>query len=431
VVNRAVVAIERDVPAIDVLQLADDLWNGRASVDTHHPLGSGAGDLVDVADGVRFWHSFSNATVVDAGVGLLLVDSGDPLFGPLLHERVRAWRADTPLHTAVFSHGHIDHVFGVGRFDEEAASRGWDRPTVHAQESLPARFDRYRLTAGYNGMVNRRQFGIDDLRWPTDYRYPDETYRGVRVLDLGDERVELHAARGETDDHTWTWLPKRRVLCCGDLFIWASPNAGNPQKVQRYAAEWAGALREMAELGAEVLLPGHGVPVVGAVRVRQALTDTAEFLESLHGQTVAMMNDGARLDEILHSVRPPAHLADRPYLQPVYDEPEFVVRNIWRLYGGWWDGNPASLKPAPDAALAREVVTLAGADAARVRVEALLGKGDEQSLRLAGHLAEWLWQADPGDDNVRGLRRRVFEARATTERSTMARGVFAWAARES
>jgi hypothetical protein len=49
-----------------------------------------------------------------------------------------------------------------------------------------------------------------------------------------------------------------------------------------------------------------------------------------------MMNEGATLAEILHTVRPPQELADRPNLQPVYDEPEFVVRNVWRLYGGWW-----------------------------------------------------------------------------------------------
>ena len=172
--------------------------------------------------------------------------------------------------------------------------------------------------------------------------------------------MELHHARGETDDHTWTWVPSARVLCCGDLFIWASPNAGNPQKVQRYPLEWASALREMVALEPEVLLPGHGFPVLGADRVRQALTDTAELLESLVEQTLALMNAGARLDEVLHTVAAPPHLLERPYLRPVYDEPEFVVRNVWRLYGGWWDGNPASLQPAPDAALAAELAALAG-----------------------------------------------------------------------
>jgi len=96
----------------------------------------------------------------------------------------------------------------------------------------------------------------------------------------------------------------------------------------------------MAARSAEVLVPGHGVPVIGAGRVRQALEDTAEWLETLERETVARMNAGATLEQILAEVRPPAHLVDRPYLQPVYDEPEFVVRNVWRLYGGWWDGVP-------------------------------------------------------------------------------------------
>src|SRR3954471_11189040 len=174
----------------DVIELADQLWTGATTVDVHHPLGSGEGGLVEVADGVRFWHGFSNATAVETDAGLVLVDTGDPLFGPLLHQRVREWRPDTRLHTAVFSHGHIDHVFGIGPFDAEAADTGRPPPVVHAQAELPARFDRYRLTAGYNAVVNRRQFGMDDLQWPTAYRYPDETYRGVRLIDVGDERVE-------------------------------------------------------------------------------------------------------------------------------------------------------------------------------------------------------------------------------------------------
>ena len=42
------------------------------------------------------------------------------------------------------------------------------------------------------------------------------------------------------------------MLHPGDLFIWAVPNAGNPQKVQRFASDWAAALREMAGCGAEL-----------------------------------------------------------------------------------------------------------------------------------------------------------------------------------
>src|SRR5260370_1032418 len=82
----------------------------------------------------------------------------------------------------------------------------------------------------------------------------------------------------------------------------AAPNAGNPQKAQRYAREWADALRIMAKSGAEVLRPGHGVPVFGLTRVRQMMLDTAEYLQGLYDQTVAMMNQGARLDQIVETV---------------------------------------------------------------------------------------------------------------------------------
>jgi alkyl sulfatase BDS1-like metallo-beta-lactamase superfamily hydrolase len=421
-------------PALDALELSDQLWNGTLTTSDRHPLG-GSGDLTEVGDGVAFVNALANVSAFHTGVGLALVDTGSEFMAGLVHQSLRRWSRER-LDTAVYSHGHVDHVFGVPVFEEEARSEGWEPPTVVAHEDLPARFDRYVLTAGYNAVINQRQFQVPGLKWPTVYRYPDRTYRDRLDLDIGGLRMELHHARGETDDHTWTWVPERGVLCSGDLFIWASPNAGNPQKVQRYAREWAVALREMADLGAEVLLPGHGVPVAGADRVRLALSETAELLEHLHDQTVALMNQGARLDEIVHSVRAPAHLLDRPYLRPVYDEPEFIVRNIWRLYGGWYDGNPAHLKPAAEAGLASELAELAGganrlADRAAALAASAVGEGADQALRLAGHLAELAALAAPEDREIHRVRAEVFGRRAAVEASTMSKGVFSWAVAES
>jgi alkyl sulfatase BDS1-like metallo-beta-lactamase superfamily hydrolase len=410
-----------------ILDLADRLWTGEVDIVDAFPVGH-AGPIEEVAPGVAFLPSFANVTALSSEDGLVLVDTGALPLARRMHDEVRRWSSDR-LNTAVYSHGHIDHVFGVAAFDEEATANGWPAPVVVAHEALPARFDRYVLTAGYNTQINRRQFQIPGLNWPTEYRYPDRTYRDRLELEVGGLRAELHHARGETDDHTWTWFPEQRLVCCGDLFIWASPNAGNPQKVQRYPREWAAALREIIALGPELLLPGHGYPVVGADRVRRALTETAELLDSLHDQAVALMNEGARLDEVLHTVRAPQHLLDRPYLKPIYDEPEFVVRNVWRLYGGWYDGNPAHLKPAPEAALAAELAQLAGgagrlADRARALAEA-------GELRTAGHLVEMAALAAPDDPAVHAARAEVFERRVATEASLMSKGIFAWAAAES
>ncbi len=411
----------------DLLELADQLWTGERDIADHHPIMQW-GDLAEVGARTAFVAAFANVSAFSTDDGLVLVDTGSSFLAQQVHDTLRTWNGDA-LHTAVFTHGHIDHCFGVEHYDADNAASGAAPPRVVAHEAITARFDRYRMTAGYNGAINRRQFQLPAFEWPVDYRYPDETYRDAMTLDVGGERFELHHARGETDDHTWVWIPARRTLCCGDLFIWASPNCGNPQKVQRYALDWATALRQMAELGAETLLPGHGLPIIGVDRVRTSLLDAAALLQTLHDQTVASMNAGATLDEVLRGIDYPDDLLAKPYLRPVYDEPEFVVRNVWRLYGGWYDGNPARLKPAPDADVAREVAALAGGAAhLAARARALISEGD---LRLAGHLAQLAGLAAPDDAAVQLVRAEVYEARAAAEPSTMAKGIFSAAAADS
>ena len=282
---------------------------------------------------------------------------------------------------------------GLGPFVDEAKERELAPVQIVAHENVPVRFERYARTAGWNGCINQRQFSMR-VRWPKVYPKPDVLVRDRHDVALGHGRsLVLQHDRGETDDHLWAFLPDRRVLFTGDLFIWAFPNAGNPQKVQRYPDAWARALRKMAALDPEVLLPGHGVPIVGAARVREALENTATALESIVTQVLALMNEGADLDTVLHAVKLPLALMERPYLRPVYDDPSFVVRTVWRLYGGWWDQDPATLLPAPKDALAAELAALAGgAERLRARAQALLDAGE---LALANHLVELAHRAAP------------------------------------
>jgi alkyl sulfatase BDS1-like metallo-beta-lactamase superfamily hydrolase len=409
--------------------LAEKLWTGETTTYDHHPFTDLVDDIEEIADRTLFYKSFSNVTAFETEAGLVLIDTGSFVVpSPAqTHEAIRKW-SKSRLDAAVYTHGHTDHVFGVPPFAEEAKEKGWEPPRVVGHEAVAARFDRYKLTAGYNTIINSRQFGAD-IKWPTSYTYPDTTYDTSMVLTSGDVSFELYHARGETDDHTWVWVPQRSVLCCGDLIIWAVPNAGNPQKVQRYCAEWVQALRKMAELNAEVLSPGHGVIVVGQDRVRQILLDTAEFLKSLHDQTVALMNEGATLDAIVHTVRPPAHLKDRPFLQPVYDEPEYIVRNIWRLYAGWYDFNPSHLKPAPEAEQGAEIAALAGGVSVLMeRARSLMEQGN---LRLGCHVIEWTAAAEPDNPKVHELRAEIYGTRNSQETATMTKGIFGFAERDS
>lgn len=105
------------------------------------------------------------------------------------------------MHTCVYTHGHVDHVGGLTAFEEHARVR------VVGHRNVRARFDRYRLTRGYNTHINTKQFNTRS-EWPDQYRYPDLYYEvcarpslgpgGLRCLCL----IGGHVLRIRS---SWTW----------------------------------------------------------------------------------------------------------------------------------------------------------------------------------------------------------------------------------
>ncbi len=416
-----------------VREIAEEAWSVPPGVPVPDPFGR-PGRAFEVVPGIALVSGFGLSIGVQTGDGLVIVDTSGRNHGKTVVAAMREWDS-SPIKNVIYTHGHFDHIGGMPEYDADAERRGFPRPHVIAQENLPPRLERYARTAGYNATINARQFM--SLPAPTPQmianfgsaRMPDETYRDRHTFEQGGVTFELRHGKGETDDHTWVWIPQHKAICAGDFFIWRCPNAGNPQKVQRYPVEWAVALREMAAMGAEVFIPSHGVPIFGNDRITRALQEAAELLETLVEQSLELMNRGARLDELIHAVTAPSHLLDRPYLRPVYDEPEFIVRNIWRMYAGWYDGNPANLKPAPEAEVAREFASLAGGTQKLAeRADELASAGN---LKLACHMIETAALAEPGDPGIRAMRARILRARAESEHSLMAQGIFNAAAAES
>jgi alkyl sulfatase BDS1-like metallo-beta-lactamase superfamily hydrolase len=395
-------------------------------------------ELSELDDDIAIVESFSHSIALRTDDGLVCFDASHASTGPAVVSALRTWSAER-VHSIVYTHGHVDHVGGSGAFAADAVSRGEPQPSIVGHAAVAERFRRYAFTNGYTVSINARQFGgvrgnygmggSDTEFLDPATLWPDVIIGDEHVLTFGDEVVELRHARGETDDHLWAWLPNRKWIFAGDFVTWVFPNAGNPQKVQRYPIEWAAALRDMIAHGPEVLAGAHGLPIRGSSRIVEVLDDLATALESLVEQTIAMMNNGATLDDIIHGVTLPARLLTRPYMRPVYDEPEFVIRNVWRQFGGWWDGIAAHLKPSPHADVARSIAELAGGAALVIHHAA--STADAGDLRLACHLADFAAAAAPDDASVHGVRADIYERRRAAELSLMAKGVFRDAARHS
>ena len=118
--------------------------------------------------------SIASVNAIDTGDGLAMLDTGGQFDSDHVFEQVRRWRPEDPVRAAVYSHHHIDHVFGTRRFEAEAAERGWAPPVVYAHEELPAHFRRYERTLGWNTAINKRQFAlpVDRFAWPDDVPLP-------------------------------------------------------------------------------------------------------------------------------------------------------------------------------------------------------------------------------------------------------------------
>jgi len=297
---------------------------------------------------------FSQMTLFETDEGLVLVDTGGACHGPALLETIREL-SDKPMHTAIITHAHIDHAYGLWAFEEA----GELPPNIIAHEETPNWFDRYiRLRGLYSKMNNQR---LED--WPdeeSDITWPTQTYEDTLEIEIGGERFVLNHDRGETDDHTWVWVPGRKTLCSGDFFIHHLGNLGNSKRYQRHVEEAAFALEEMADLGAEIALPGHGDPLYGVEEIQTVFLTMAEIWKSIVEQTIDGLNAGLSQDAIFRSIELPEKLANYPPASPCYSSVEDYSRMIIKQYAGWWDFLPANLDPASLQAQGQEIANLAG-----------------------------------------------------------------------
>ena len=135
-----------------------------------------------------------------------------------------------------------------------------------------------------------------------------------------------------------------------------------------------------------------------------------------------MMNKGKRLNEIIHSVKISDDLLKLPWLRPVYDDPEFLIRMVWRRYGGWWDGEYDRLLPDSRENEAQEWVELSGG------IDAIINKAldnlTNKKYKLAAHLIEVAYYADKRNEKLHKARKEIYAALSEEQDSSMARNIF-------
>jgi glyoxylase-like metal-dependent hydrolase (beta-lactamase superfamily II) len=168
-----------------------------------------------------------------------------------------------------YTHGHIDHVLGGSAFigGEVIAHRA---AAQHIVEQLPA-------------WAEREQQPLTELE--ARVARPTITFVGDLELDLGGRIVRLLDAPGHAPGATVAFMLADGVLFGGDTLVTGIPpyfRDGDHEVMEA-------TLRRLADLGAQVLVPGHGDLVLGVSRVREAILWSADYLARVRDHVAARL----------------------------------------------------------------------------------------------------------------------------------------------
>ena len=343
-----------------------------------------------------------NAAFFDTDEGVVLVDTGMGPAGPAIMDAIRSV-TDKPIHTIIYTHGHVDHAYGTWAIMEAG-----ETPQIIAHDLLKPRFERYiRLRGSLAKYMSQPEEQLpsspSDLVWPT--RYFSERLE----LEIGGETFVLQHHKGETDDQLYVWVPGRKALASADYYQGFLPNAGNGKRYQRHVEEWSAAMKEMAALEPEVLLPAHGAPLTDTSTIQENFLVLAEAFDYITSHTIDGLNAGKRKDEIYQSVQLPEHLANHPTLNVQYVTANDISKMLIKQYTGWWDDIPSNWTPASMEDQGNMIIELAGGNIPTITAYAR--KLLSADVRLASHLTDWLFYARPDDAEVQQLVFDVYKTR--------------------
>jgi alkyl sulfatase BDS1-like metallo-beta-lactamase superfamily hydrolase len=134
---------------------------------------------------------------------------------------------------------------------------------------------------------------------------------------------------GETLDSLTVWMPKERVAFTGNLFgpvFLAMPNlvtvrGDKPRLVQRYLSS----LDTVRNLGAELLITGHGDPIRGTDKIRASLDKMHAAVSYVNEAVIAGMNGGKDVHTLMREIK----LPDELKIGEFHGKVSWAVRAIW------------------------------------------------------------------------------------------------------
>lgn len=373
-------------------------------------------ELVEINDSVFMARGVGNVFLIKTDEGNVIYDTGVSWQSEEQRELLLAVGHEKTTHIIV-SHAHGDHNGGLDAWKDEIAAGA----EVVAHE-------RYAYT-------NKIYGDTDEYLWRvrTGTLYPAHSagqvqtfrsYEATRTVDVdenlvfevGGVRFEVLAAENsaEGEDAVLLWMPDLEFVFTGDFYGCLYPMVPNLYTVRgektRDPIGYVQALDRLIALEPAMILPAHFDPIPGKEYLHKSLTVMRDGVEYVYDETVAGMNAGKSVYELMESITLPPDLE----ISQGHGKTSWNVRAIWEFLAGWfYYEDVADLYTVPAKAVYPDLVELVGGPAPiveRARRYAAEGEG-LMALRLLDVVKA------AGPESVPALRVRLSILEEMLERS--------------
>lgn len=354
----------------------------------------------------------TNGYVVTSEEGDVVINTGMPDHAKRYRERFEQLLGRA-LHVKkiIFTQDHMDHTGGWEVFNDAGAELIGQRELepLAAERAFMGPYFASRSRRILRAISDKiaRELGQARPTMPKPLKLTTTFVDGYS-FDLGGRRFELISTpSGETLNAICVWLPAQKILFTGNFFSAVFGTMPNFYTLrgdrQRSVPGWLRECRRLIDLQPELLITGHGEPLVGPDIIRMALTRIFEAVSYIHDETIRRMKAGEELHSIMQAVQLPPELK----LSPLGRGPtRWYVRAIWEEYAGWFHLDLTSeLYATPASSIWPTLAQMAGgALALASQAETFLLSGEAEK---ALHLIEIAVAAAPEDSAVRTTEARI------------------------